>query len=1186
MELKASNPKESAFEVSDDDLKLINKLNQNGPVRPLTKDEILVRSLIVLGEEPTTKLSIHPEGDVNGRKVKSLSSLASKLPGAPMLTGHRKDKVPWARIFHADVLESAKGYKGKVLRLKHFFLNDDEGRGIAQKVDAGIWGEYSISYFFKESLCSICHRPLGFLSFLLTGKAPCKHRPGTKDEATGQMCYWYPSAFSKVGEVSNVFRGAYEKTRNIMPYSTEAEVLDLYNEEEKNALQQVDQVLASHCPVDVPADSPVLLGAEPSEGSTPGTPPDDHMTADDANLTDTEKAAKAKIKATIDKNKSKGSNQPPKPKGKEGDPPDGDKKKKPVKPCPKDPPCPEGKCNCADSAGGGDAAAGGAPPADQSAGADAGGGDGGNGGGADGDGPAGDGLTLSDEDRAFLVDLDDPELDQAEIEDALIIHAAGDEPRLALLKTELAAMTAPPGPDTTTDEPLPTFLSCPECGLAKDAPAKCVCPKCGEETDTPAGKPCPKCPKCKTQMKPAAKNADNDQVECPECSTLMELMVEQSRILECADCGHTEPADAGIFSAPADKRCPAESCGAALVLVLESYASPMRRQIGPIKPAKSGASNNEFFDKKAFKDLESGRYYIEPKYDGVFFELHKKGDSLKLITDEGNDHANKFPGIMDEAKKLKSDNFIVVGEIVKYRGNKRLSHSDVTAWIQSKQDTYNDKPFRFKPFDMPVAAGKSLQAAPLEQRRQTLDKEIPWGDQIHPTSGRWVKHEKGNTKIVTAIDDRKTREGTMIKAAGMTYNKAGRKLIWKWKQQHEIDCKVKAIKTREGGGYVYTCTVGSGNAAQVIGDTFTTKIKAAVGDILSVSVDRVTYNEKDKSFSWTAPKVTARRTDKKQADPISTLKRIAETKNADESTAGSVVLLGEIVPALKRVDVGQSLFLTGSIVEHGLTTHDVDIVTRKPLTDENKSALKESLGPRLSALLDFTHDPEGPAGPALEIRADMSDEVLADWKFAKRFVMQRHGWGRKEHYDIRFGAPKTPRMWGFTCFSKPSQAAGNVKVRCQEKKYHDPKWMSVNKPSIKPGEPGHPGVETFKGNAHMVVEDKGKYDYIRRKPGFLEVVLHGKDWKGRYLFREIQVKSTKNASDSLKVGGDEVAPKSEKIWIMWKPKEQETKKPINKLGYSWHGPTLLFWETNEPDTEIESLEDLPVDTGDLDFVEM
>jgi len=304
-------------------------------------------------------------------------------------------------------------------------------------------------------------------------------------------------------------------------------------------------------------------------------------------------------------------------------------------------------------------------------------------------------------------------------------------------------------------------------------------------------------------------------------------------------------------------------------------------------------------------------------------------------------------------------------------------------------------------------------------------------------------------------------------------------------------------------------------------------------------------------------------------DPISTVKKIA-----DEWTPKAVhgaIELGSVLPLLKTLSIKVPLWLVGGIVEKGRVENDIDILSREALSDADKVAIAAKLGD-MAGSVEYIVDPAGPAGPNILVEFDMGLESLAKWKWGNKFVLQEHGWGKKVHYDLRFGAPKTERMWGWTCFSKPDTETGGRKTRCIEKKYHDPKWMDVDKKKIKPGEEGNP---TKNLDAWMVKVDEGTYEYIRRKPGFLEMVLHGKKYNGRYIWREVEIKEKKSASlvqENL-VDGDEVGTKNDKIWLLWKPKEQGVKKPVKKLEYDIKDGVLYYWEGDADDLSLESLAD-------------
>jgi hypothetical protein len=301
--------------------------------------------------------------------------------------------------------------------------------------------------------------------------------------------------------------------------------------------------------------------------------------------------------------------------------------------------------------------------------------------------------------------------------------------------------------------------------------------------------------------------------------------------------------------------------------------------------------------------------------------------------------------------------------------------------------------------------------------------------------------------------------------------------------------------------------------------------------------------------------VLSLRDDKKEADPLSTVKKIAERKEGS-SRAKNGLVLAEVVPLLEAAQFGFDLFVCGGVVTKGRSEHDIDVLTARELNEEERGQVVDALGEDYAPYLDFIVNAAGPEGTHVKFAA--ADLSAGKNKYANRFVLQRHSWGKAQHFDLRFGNPAGDKMWGYTCFKEPTKDAGGPKVRCVEKQYHDVRWLDFDG-EIKPGQPGNP---TKNFVAEMRILDKGKYDFIKRKPKFLEVVLHGKSWNGRYVFRQIEVQASKN-----ELAGDDEAKDKGKIWVMWKPKDQTTGVAVNRIEYAFRDGTMILWEGTEIDAE-------------------
>ena len=889
---KIEKPNYQVEKITDDILAEINSLKINGPTREFKAEELHVRSMLCIGESPTSKMSIHPESEINGKEVKVLSRIASLMPGAPMLEGHQQGGIPWARIFKAEVVE-AEGEKA--VKASYYFLAGVEKyETIAKEIDAGIRSEGSISYSFREARCSICHEKMSVYSFLgMSGvNSKCGHDVGKEYELDGKksICYWYPEPES-IGyfyELSHVFRGAYPKTKTV-----------------KNSAD-IDAIKVEY--------------GEKAEG-------------------------------------------------------------------------------------------------------------------------------------------------------------------VALLDAHVELWR----------------------NGGNGAWKYCVCNDCGYHEDHTAGTQC-------------------GNKKCPDCGKAL----------------------IGSNELPKKKEGKPDN---------NAISELVKKLYGPVKPLKSVKINNEFFNSDALKSLDK-EYNLEPKYDGVWFELHRSGDDVKLYTDSGKEYSDRFPTIVEDAKKVKADNFVFAGEMIKVRSKQRLRHIDVVKFLNSKEPG-TDKDFRYKVFDTIVFDNKDVRELPLSERRTFVDNTFNSGN-IHKTK---VVKASGGSGLPKRVKDIATREGTMIKDTTSKYDTSDSSLLYKWKKAFNVDGKVTAVEKKENG-FVYTVEVGQDSKAFEIGKTLKTSLAGKVGDIIQVSVDYIDKSE-DGKYNWYNPIVETFREDKKIADPLSTVERIYDESNSSgkikTAKKSESIMLGDIVPVLlKDVDLSEPVFLCGGLVENGKTTNDVDIIVRN--SEFDKDSILKHFPEDLRSRFDIIFDASGPRGASLEITPRSSKLAKKTWKYANKFVLQKHWWGNKAHWDLRFGSPSSERMWGWTLFSKPSKTADSKKVRTIEKEYHDPKWMDVNG-EIPIGEPGNPTKNLI---AHMDKIDSGDYEFIKRTPDFLEIVLKGEKYKGRYVWRKIKVKASKKDKDTS--GNDETKSKNEDIWVMWKPKDQKTSKEggkVNKIVFKVSGGVTMFWESEE-----------------------
>ena len=187
--------------LPSDMVALINK-NINPP-EEIGEADVYVRAMYVASDEVNSFGGRFP--------AEELPRLAELLVDAPVMVGHRKDKLPVGRSFHATVVER----KGKTLVKSYFYWlkSADGSESLRENIDGGVYKECSIGFTFLFPECSICRKDI----------RTCEHEPfreypadrgvsGAGGSDTRGTCYYNYRRIERVLETSLVYRGAVPDT--------------------------------------------------------------------------------------------------------------------------------------------------------------------------------------------------------------------------------------------------------------------------------------------------------------------------------------------------------------------------------------------------------------------------------------------------------------------------------------------------------------------------------------------------------------------------------------------------------------------------------------------------------------------------------------------------------------------------------------------------------------------------------------------------------------------------------------------------------------------------------------------------------------------------------------------------------------------------------------------------------------
>ncbi|HZR89130.1 MAG TPA: RNA ligase family protein [Bradyrhizobium sp.] len=118
----------------------------------------------------------------------------------------------------------------------------------------------------------------------------------------------------------------------------------------------------------------------------------------------------------------------------------------------------------------------------------------------------------------------------------------------------------------------------------------------------------------------------------------------------------------------------------------------------------------------------------EVKYDGYRLRLERDGDRVRLITRGGYNWSDRYPWIMDAARKVRQKRFVLDGEAV-------VLGADGVSDFNALHSRKHDHEVQFCAFDILVEGETDLRKLPLHLRKASLERLLarrPEGVFVNP----------------------------------------------------------------------------------------------------------------------------------------------------------------------------------------------------------------------------------------------------------------------------------------------------------------------------------------------------------------------------------------------------------------------------------------------------------------------
>lgn len=346
-------------------------------------------------------------------------------------------------------------------------------------------------------------------------------------------------------------------------------------------------------------------------------------------------------------------------------------------------------------------------------------------------------------------------------------------------------------------------------------------------------------------------------------------------------------------------------------------SSPIIEPITPFKPMKSTANEGStlfyVLDECVEKlKVKNGRWLVEHKYDGFHGIIQKKGDQVKIFSEELKELTPSFPTICSETKQLSPQDLIIEGELVPYYKGRGLGRSPLMKYIGALRSgkKLSDSNIIFHTWDI-IYLGKSLTTLPLYERKKIL-RQLSFTKTPHIRYVPATAADSSNIK--QAIEQRSNEqdsEGAMVKAYDSLYSNGNVPYIIKYRKVERIEAVV--IKKNETKGSAWTFTVGiylsdtekgvvpesylteiNGKPVLVLGNTFNTaSVSAEIGDIIEVNLQEVWRHRLDDKIRYSIHKPdSTRKLNKKESSTISYLDSLVVSKGKE--LANQIITSNEI----------------------------------------------------------------------------------------------------------------------------------------------------------------------------------------------------------------------------------------------------------------------------------------------------
>lgn len=228
-----------------------------------------------------------------------------------------------------------------------------------------------------------------------------------------------------------------------------------------------------------------------------------------------------------------------------------------------------------------------------------------------------------------------------------------------------------------------------------------------------------------------------------------------------------------------------------------------------------------------YKDLRTGGWLAEEKFDGIRAQAHKTGDCVTLFSRTLNDVTHSYPEVASALEAIPG-NFMLDGELVATRGENVLPFRYLQARLQRKTvepKLLEEVPVSYFVFDILASGDDFLIDEPLAVRRERLAETIAPRKHLKIAPFKRLPEAPAPEELRDLFEAARGRghEGIMLKRSDSPYH-PGRRGKWWLKLKRELSTLDVVVVAVEWG---------HGKRAKVLSD-YTFAVRGNDGELLTI----------------------------------------------------------------------------------------------------------------------------------------------------------------------------------------------------------------------------------------------------------------------------------------------------------------------------------------------------------------